>query len=829
MQDAIAQELFGTEARTALGRFVLLDVLGAGGMGFVYRAYDPVLDRAVAVKVLHDAGDPQLLREAKSMARLSHPNIVAVHEVGQHEGATFVAMELVAGGTLRTLCRSQPSIDALVELMLQVGRGLAAAHAAGLIHRDIKPDNILLTEQGQAKIGDFGLARTPAGLPTESLAIGEAARDTTAGGTPAYMAPEQFEGRTDARSDQFSLCVTFFEAFYGRRPFMEDSTTNLGSGSRTEQRVEVPSSREIPRWLSDVIERGLSVEPAARFPSIEAVVEAIERGRRGGRPRRVGLAVGAVVAGLAAAGFLALREPVCTDGSALLSAEWNPVVRARMRDGFAASGFGAWEWAHGKVASDLDGFVAGWGEAHRQACEDPSPARSACLDDARAGFLAALDALESPTASKVQRSTSAVLSLPTPADCHDASAVDEVSGDARAEAGAALARGEVLRVLWQRTEARVALEDAVSKAERAGVPAVAAAAWVGLSALQAEAGQEQETLRSGRRALLEAEASENDGVVADAWRNLGATAGRFEHHDEADFYLERGLSLAGRHPARLAREHAQLLGTLGRLRNATGRFEDAVDLFEQAIARHEELGASREAVASLRTVQCGALKDLGRVDDAIAAGDEAIRALEALHGPDHPMLVAPLANLGHVYAERKEQAMAIELLSRAVTIANADPEHAPENRVLVNVSLANALYEAGRYPEARTVIERVRAVDVPRLPPMHSAALNATLSVANLEIAERRYQAAADTLGPLVEKTQDDPTVWSDVRCAAMLSLAVALSHLDGHAEAAELLRKARGVEHVPAGLRQRIDAIAANVTRRAEEARRSTASPDRP
>jgi serine/threonine protein kinase len=229
-----------------LGRYVIIDLLGSGGMGVVYTAYDPDLDRRVALKLLRpdrgpswgETGRLRLLREAQAIARLSHPNVIAVYDAGSFGDQVFVAMEFIEGGTLRQWLEERPPWREVLDRFLLAGRGLAAAHAAGLVHRDFKPDNVLLSRDGRVRVMDFGLAR-PIGEPSRmeewrapAGSGGNLASPLTqwgeALGTPGYMAPEQLRGEaSDARSDQFSFCVSLYEALYGERPFLGDSPREI--------------------------------------------------------------------------------------------------------------------------------------------------------------------------------------------------------------------------------------------------------------------------------------------------------------------------------------------------------------------------------------------------------------------------------------------------------------------------------------------------------------------------------------------------------------------------------------------------------------------------
>ena len=238
------------ERGRALGRYVVLARLGSGGMGVVYAAYDPELDRKVALKLLHGAKDdaqPRLLREAQAMARLSHPSVVTVHDVGTVEGRIYVAMEFIDGLTLRDWLDHEKDapFERRLEILRLAGEGLAAAHGQELVHRDFKPDNVMVGNDGRVRVLDFGLARAT-GETAEEVAIRQESADLSTSasskalsveltrtgaflGTPRYMAPEQFEGRdADARADQYAFALTAWEVLYGKRPFSGDSAAASG-------------------------------------------------------------------------------------------------------------------------------------------------------------------------------------------------------------------------------------------------------------------------------------------------------------------------------------------------------------------------------------------------------------------------------------------------------------------------------------------------------------------------------------------------------------------------------------------------------------------------
>ncbi|MBL9016839.1 MAG: serine/threonine protein kinase [Myxococcales bacterium] len=300
--------------RTLGGRYTIVERLGAGAMGVVYRAEDKELGRSVALKQLHrpDAAlTGRLIREARSMAQVNHPNVVAVYDVGVADDITYIAMELVTGESLRAW-QQQRSVHEILEAYLAAGRGLAAAHDAGLIHRDFKPDNVLVGKDGRVRVTDFGLAaiRASEDLSASGAAIDRAARSiddinlTTSGsvlGTPAYMAPEQFTGgNVDARTDQFNFCVSLYEALYGARPF-EGKTFEELADNVCEGRVRAaPSTTRISGALRAIMLRGLSAKPGDRYPTMTHLLE--ELGRDRAKPWRRTAIAAASIAGVLALG-----------------------------------------------------------------------------------------------------------------------------------------------------------------------------------------------------------------------------------------------------------------------------------------------------------------------------------------------------------------------------------------------------------------------------------------------------------------------------------------------------------------------------------------------
>jgi serine/threonine protein kinase len=290
LRGAVRHSLFDAPAELpVVGRYTLLRCIGHGGMGIVYAARDEELGREVAIKLLRAelarADDRRLAEEARALARLAHPNVVCVFDVGMHEGQRFIAMEYVAGDTLRRWLGAPRTLRDVLRVFAGAGRGLHAAHTVGLVHRDFKPDNVLVGDDGRPRVLDFGLARPPdegSGRPPVLAPgldpLGTAL--TSAGqilGTPAYMAPEQYLGEAaDAKSDQFSVAVALYHAVYGERPFDGDDPQALAlSIVRGRLRPVVPRY-PVPAWLERLLERALMVDAAQRFASMDVLVSLIE-------------------------------------------------------------------------------------------------------------------------------------------------------------------------------------------------------------------------------------------------------------------------------------------------------------------------------------------------------------------------------------------------------------------------------------------------------------------------------------------------------------------------------------------------------------------------
>jgi eukaryotic-like serine/threonine-protein kinase len=454
-----------------VGRYELLGMVGEGGMSFVYLAHDPELDRDVALKLMRvrvgKEGARRLQREAQALAKLSHPNVVPVYDAGMVAGQAFVAMEYVPGKTLRTWLRGERSWREVVEVMVAAGRGLAAAHDRGLIHRDFKPDNVLIGDDGRVRVLDFGLARLagvldgsiapsldsgPPSSPSSGSGLGAPEALITRAdqliGTPAYMAPEQLRrDPVDARTDVFAFGVTLYEALFGARPF-DAPRASVGTDARTvtatitDASLRVarppPGGTRVPRSVQRIVVKALAFEPRDRWASVNDMLSALERD-----PYRAWRRAGFVTLGLVAAGAVALtvglaRSPakdraLCHGGEARRDAAWGADARAGVRAAFAATGLPYASDAAGAVSRELDDYTSRLAQGADDTCaatrlrgeqsDEAMELRTACYDTRWREVGALVDLLRHADVDTVKEAAHAARSLSPIDPCTDVAAL----------------------------------------------------------------------------------------------------------------------------------------------------------------------------------------------------------------------------------------------------------------------------------------------------------------------------------------------------------------------------------------------------------------------
>ncbi|WP_317987852.1 serine/threonine-protein kinase [Hyalangium gracile] len=790
--------------RILADRYTVLDFLGQGGMGLVLAAYDARLDRRVALKLLRHRGvgsssggeeRARLVREAQSMARLSHPNVVAVYDSGTLEdGSLFIAMEYVEGQTLRQWCAQQPrSWRQVLGTYLEAGRGLAAAHAAGLIHRDFKPDNVLVGRDGRARVTDFGLARvrsagavpSPASKeqPEEASRQGVASPQgglTVAGslmGTPRYMAPELLlRGHpADIQTDVFSFCAALYEALYGQLPFPADTWEELIGAHAAGKLAPPPASSEVPAWVARTVLRGLHGAPSQRPASMEEVLAELEddpQARRRSRLLAVGLASAVVLlGGLVAASWMNLRSqaPGCERMERRLTDIWDEPMKARVSQSLLATGVPYAPDTARRVATLLDGYASTWVRMRTEVCEAAGQERAeqprslealqeGCLERRRSRLRALTELLASdPDAGLVDQAVQAVQALPALEYCADAQALtatvpppEEPAVRARVEALQEEAdRLEALYEAGKYPEGLERGEALLKQAESVPYAPLHARILYVMSELREPGGDYEGAKALARRAIVAAAKGKDAQLVAKAWSQLlFVLASRQSRGQEA---LDLALALeAAVELADDALVRADADNTLGNALLTLERYEEARQRHSRALAVREKVLGLEHPHTTLSLGNLGrALLGLGRYEEARESFERAVTLREQVLGPAHPANAFPLTYLGHGQWVLGRYEEARKSFERAVVVREKGV--GPEDPMLHSplTGLGHALSSLGHHDEARKSFERSLALreralgpDNVQLAPILNGLGTALRQLGRSEEARQRHERA---------------------------------------------------------------------------------------
>jgi serine/threonine protein kinase/tetratricopeptide (TPR) repeat protein len=766
---------------TTLGRFVVLGLVGRGAMGEVYGAYDPELDRKVAIKLVRARGGAaidraesrtRLMREAQATAKVSHPNVVVVYDAGTFEDRVFIAMEFIEGHTLRYWLQARPRTwPEILEIFAAAGRGLAAAHEKELVHRDFKPDNVMVGGDGQVRVMDFGLARmvvaarettqtgaevrptartrtpvpdddddlestrdlgttqvtgasgdlgatqVPAGFDLNATALRRELTQTgKALGTPAYMSPEQFRSEAaDARSDQFSFCVALYEAVYGERPFAGRTLDQLTENVVGGRLQPPPADTKVPVWLRRVLERGLRVSPAERFPTMAALVA--ELVSNPAVANRMGFAAGA------AAKLAGVWEaPVA--GHSVFTPEKSEMQRAFVATGkvYAAAAFAG-------ASAVLDRFAQRWAELYVDVCEathvrgeqsaEVLDLRMACLMEGLDDLKALCRQFREPTAEVVENAVNAANALGTLERCQDVKllrAVVRPPEDAATRAAVEQLRTRLvdlraLQRVGRFADGVAAAAAVVEEARQVGYGPILAEVLLVQASLQHEIGQSDAALVTFEDAVWTAELARHDEIAAQAASGLtfitGYVRGRFEVAEVWSRHAETLLRRMG--------GHDQLWGwhfnNRGTVREQQGRLAEAIaDTRLSLAAKERALGPESPDVGSGVGNLANQLAGMGDLAGALEASQRGLDILVASLGPDHPRTAISFFNHGEFLCRVGRFAEAREAATRALAVIEreTDPSSGMAAYPLLTIGLAHL--GTGRLEEAVLVLERATAM-----------------------------------------------------------------------------------------------------------------------
>ncbi len=751
-----------------IGRYVVLDEIGRGGMGRVLRARDPELDRFVAIKVVlaADLGPThteRLIREARAMATLSHPNVVQIYdvvEVGRRDVA--LVMEYVPGSALtRSLQKGTPPWSRVVDWFLAAGRGLAAAHAAGILHRDFKPDNVLLGDDGRVRVGDFGLAGELA--PDEVLSASQlietgaltmaapTATRTATGrvvGTLPYMAPERLRGEiASVATDQFAFCVSVWQALFGTRPYAGHSAIELaiamaGPPKKPSHDAGVPAS------IVATLRRGLSADPDARWPDMEALLVALAQAASAARRSRpLAFALGSIALAAVAWTWLDVAAAPCTPDAAMvhLRGVWDDDRRERVRRALLATDepYAATVWAHTELG--LNAYATAWTQMHAQTCAATTidgvqsatmmDMRMNCLARARVDLEAVTRLFTDADARTVQHAHALVAGMRPLARCADVEALTAdvepplpADADTVAQARNDLAAAEAARNAGRYDVARAHVDAARSAlADCDYGPVQTELAYVDGLVLR-----DLDEFESARRRLVEA------SRLASAWRQtdmmhaaatslVGVVGAGLHRPDDAQRWVEIAEETGDNHPlsrARLSVQRAAVADELGDYETAEGELREAVAL------RQSQLGDEHPHVIEARARLAAALHAQGKYDEAETHARFVLGAQRRVLGHAHPFVARSLHHLALIlHGQQRLPEAEVELRH---ALAATEAAFGSEHRRVADVrnDLAAVLQDQGKLVAAER--EHRRAL----------ARLEGSLGADDLDVASTRCDLA---------------------------------------------------------------------------------------
>jgi tetratricopeptide (TPR) repeat protein/predicted Ser/Thr protein kinase len=784
------------------GRYAVGDRLGEGGMAWVYLAYDVRLQRSVAVKILKahadGAAETRILREARAMAQLGHPNVLPVFDVGNDEGRSFIVMEYVAGVTLRAWTTIAPRTRAeLLRVLAGAARGLEAAHAAGFVHRDFKPANVMVDRTGRARVMDFGLVRnesSPSSSGTRTIggvtvSLRGLDRLTTTGtvmGTPAYMSPEQHgSDAVDARSDQYGFCVALYEALLGELPFTADTMAQL-LARKWGGAAGLPPLARLPKAIAALVVRGLDPDPAARHRSMGEIAEVLERqAARVGRPW---LVAGGIAAACGAAfwGAAFVHRPVaCDGGPERLAGVWDDGRREALVAALGSVDVGFARTTAEATATRLDAWRSEWLAGYEDACtathvrREQSPerldARVACLNARRGEASALVDVLlDRPDRATVEHAVDAVASLDARGGCDapdddDAVKLDPALQSQADEVLATLAQVRSLDLAARYADATRVAADAVAAAARLDHAPLLAEAHLVRSRVRRDAGDPRGALADLDRAGALAVVGRDDALMRSiALDAIEIHADYLESAEQAKSFVTAGRAWIERAGAPAVERSRFALGAASAERRA-GDLEAAVSLATEAVAAIDrEHGTSHPLADKARNVLALALSDQGRWDEARRWLTEVRELRIARLGGEHPHVAQAENSLASLAIDEGQYAAAKPLCEHAVEVGVAalGEQHPEVANYLVNRALA---YEGlGDVEGALVDLRRAQAIQEATLGPEHAAVGRTLLNAGTIEVR---------TLGPLAASVTLE-------RARSILTSALGDGHL--HVEFAE-------------------------------------------
>lgn len=788
-----------------VGRYVILDRLGHGGMGVVYRAFDPDLDRRIALKLVRSVSKDttaRLMREAQALAKVAHPNIVSVFDVGEYGDTVFIAMELIEGKNLHEWVKeTQPDWRTLVGYLVDAGRGLAAAHAAGLVHRDFKPHNVIVGTDGRVRVLDFGVARKAIwtgdeGADEESDESGRSGplpriMPSRLTGTWGYMAPEQRKKQVlDARADQFAFGVSAWEVLFGQRPFEAETQAEYAEAAAAGRVRQPPANNPTPAWVRRVLLRTLSPNPDDRYRSMDDVLSALttDPARRRWEYVTAGIVISVAAAATFAISSLGSGSAPCEDAARHMDGVWDQSISARLDSAFRASGASFAGDAAAKVRSALDKKRDKWVAMHREACRATriTGEQSTALLDLRMSCLAhrkrELGALvtqlvTSPDAARVAASVEAVAQLPAIDACADRDALAAVippppDPARRADidaAGEELATINAMLSTGQWPDARSRAERVQARAKQLDFAPLVAEAGLARGLAERLAGSSPTAELALAEAAQAAARAHLDETAARVWSELAWVVGYEQERAPEGLALAAAAEASALRASATPLQLAEVAHTRATILLAKGDQPAALKEAERALSLLASAPEADFETADMLTTLAMIRSEQGDYRAAEAAHRQALARRKAALGEAHPKVADSLDNLGVVlfhqgaFAEAKtyyEQALALRLAALGPGHRDVGTSHN---------NLGGLAMEAGDAKSAQAHLETALAIYEKALGPTHA---DLAIPLSNLgELAARRGDFAQSltyctrALGIDEAAAPDDPKLAYDLVC----------------------------------------------------------------
>ncbi len=816
---AVESRLFDKEEEPIrLGRYTLVEKIGRGGFGIVYRAHDPALDRPVAIKLLRSrkredgfGGAEALIREARMAAQLQHPNVVRIFDVGQVEGKNtaygadvFIVMELLDGEPLYTWLRhSTPTHEQIVEIYLKVADGLAAAHQHRIVHCDVKPANVFITRDGRVKVLDFGLAlhssqRMSTLSRTGDRESGGESKRVVAG-TPMYMAPEAHEGgELDAAADQYSFGMALIESLAGAYPFAYATKDQLPTAKLDGVPGRWLKHREVPRGLVDVLTRATSPHAVHRYPGMDSLATELRRWLHPSALRRSLMAVGFLLVGSGAA-FAATREPPPCEPPVNAATETWERQRADVDARWGRSKMAYAEQGRVRFGTEIDAFVESWTTAATTLCapetrSDPRvDAGRVCLRERLGRLEAVLSMVDDADDRILLRAPRLVSQLVPPSHCLDPDRQNELPPtpeDPRerlevAEIRDLLSKARAHHAAGTFDAGMRLAKEGLARATETGFEPTRAEAMYEVGLLAVSLGNLQEGAEYLEQAYLNAEGRKHDRLAAASSVRLVSVHGRHLMNEELAREWARRAEYAFTRLADNTRHRASLAYNLGLVEHASGSLDLARDRFEQALELYESLHEEQDA--TICRMALGVIEhSQGHPERAIVFFQDAYAETRATLGLDHPDTATALSSLAGVQSGMGQMQVARENLLTALDIVERTlgDEHHIVASTLINVGVVE--FDLANNAEALVHLERALEIYEASLPEGHPRIAIAVENIAAVHTRIGDYENARAGHARALAMRKAHLDEKNPLIANAHANLGLALAHLGRHDEAEE-------------------------------------------